>query len=95
MLATSARRFATPPPCTPFNGELRQRSNTRELVFDAADLVAYISTFTRLSPGDLVLTGTPGGVGLGMNPPRYLAPGDVVEIVIEGIGRLGNRIVMQ
>ena len=77
------------------NGEVRQLSNTRELVFDAADLVAYISTFTRLSPGDLVLTGTPGGVGLGMNPPRYLAAGDVVETVIEGIGRLGNRIVMR
>ncbi len=77
------------------NGEVRQQSNTRELVFDAADLVAYISTFTRLSPGDLVLTGTPGGVGLGMTPPLYLAAGDVVETVIEGIGRLSNRIVMR
>ncbi len=77
------------------NGEVRQRSNTRELVFDAADLVAYISTFTRLSPGDLVLTGTPGGVGLGMNPPSYLDSGDVVETEIEGIGTLSNRIVMR
>jgi len=75
------------------NGEVRQRSSTRELVFDAAALVAYVSTFTRLSPGDLVLTGTPGGVGLGMTPPTYLADGDVVETEIEGIGRLSNRIV--
>ncbi|MGO4256046.1 fumarylacetoacetate hydrolase family protein [Marmoricola sp. RAF53] len=75
------------------NGEVRQRSSTRELVFDAAALVSYVSTFTRLSPGDLVLTGTPGGVGLGMTPPAYLADGDVVETEIEGIGRLRNRIV--
>ena len=75
------------------NGEVRQRSNTRELVFDAADLVSYISTFTRLTPGDLVLTGTPGGVGLGMTPPLYLASGDVVETEIDGIGSLSNRIV--
>jgi len=75
------------------NGEVRQSSNTRELVFDSADLVAYISTFTRLSPGDIVLTGTPGGVGLGMTPPLYLSAGDVVDTVIEGIGSLSNRVV--
>ena len=75
------------------NGDVRQRSSTRELVFDAAALVSYVSTFTRLAPGDLVLTGTPGGVGLGMAPPTYLSDGDVVETEIEGIGSLRNRIV--
>jgi acylpyruvate hydrolase len=77
------------------NDEVRQRSNTKELVFDAAALVAYVSTFTRLSPGDLLLTGTPGGVGLGMTPPLYLTDGDVVETEIEGVGTLRNRVVLR
>ncbi len=54
--------------------------------------MSYISAFTRLRPGDLVLTGTPGGVGSGQTPPRYLADGAVVTTSIEGIGRLTNRI---
>jgi acylpyruvate hydrolase len=53
--------------------------------------VSYVSTFTRLRPGDVVLTGTPGGVGMGMKPPLYLADGDVVETEIPGIGTLQNR----
>jgi acylpyruvate hydrolase len=74
------------------NGEEMQRANTRTLVFDALDLLAYISTFTVLSPGDLVLTGTPGGVGMARTPPRFLEDGDVVETEIEGIGRLRNTV---
>lgn len=74
------------------DGEVMQHSNTRELVFDAADLIAYISQFTRLSPGDIVLTGTPGGVGLGMSPQRWLADGEVLTTAIEGIGELRNRM---
>lgn len=74
------------------NGVERQRGNTGTLVFDCADLLAYISTFTVLRPGDVVLTGTPGGVGMGMTPPRYLADGDVVETEIAGIGTLTNTI---
>ncbi|MFJ6894060.1 fumarylacetoacetate hydrolase family protein [Streptomyces hokutonensis] len=74
------------------NGVERQRGNTRTLVFDAADLLAYISTFTVLRPGDLVLTGTPGGVGSGMTPPVRLADGDLVETEIPGIGTLRNRL---
>lgn len=53
--------------------------------------MSYVSTFTRLRPGDVVLTGTPGGVGMGMKPPLYLADGDVVETEIPGIGTLQNR----
>jgi acylpyruvate hydrolase len=74
------------------NGIERQRGNTRTLVFDAADLLAYISTFTVLRPGDVVLTGTPGGVGSGMTPPVHLADGDLVETEIPGIGTLRNRL---
>ncbi|MFJ9520848.1 fumarylacetoacetate hydrolase family protein [Kitasatospora sp. NPDC101801] len=74
------------------NGEQVQRGNTRTLVFDPADLLAYISTFTVLRPGDLVLTGTPGGVGVARDPQRFLADGDVVEAEIPGIGRLRNTV---
>jgi acylpyruvate hydrolase len=73
------------------NGVQRQRGDTRTLVFDPAALLAYVSAFTRLRPGDVVLTGTPGGVGMGMKPPVYLADGDVVETEIPGIGTLQNR----
>lgn len=69
----------------------RQRGNTSTLVFDAAELLAYASTFTVLRPGDIVLTGTPGGVGSGMTPPVFLADGDLVETEIPGIGTLRNR----
>lgn len=75
------------------NGETVQDSSTDQLVFDCAGLVAYISGFTRLRPGDLVLTGTPGGVGMGMEPPRFLADGDLITTTVEGIGTLENRIV--
>ncbi|MDP9868645.1 MULTISPECIES: fumarylacetoacetate hydrolase family protein [Streptosporangium] len=74
------------------NGEEVQRGSTRTLVFDPADLLAYISTFTILRPGDVVLTGTPGGVGAGRKPPRYLVDGDVVETEIPGIGTLRNAV---
>ena len=74
------------------NGVERQRGNTRTLVFDAAALLAYVSAFTTLRPGDIVLTGTPGGVGAGMTPPAYLTDGDLVETEIPGIGTLRNRL---
>jgi 2-keto-4-pentenoate hydratase/2-oxohepta-3-ene-1,7-dioic acid hydratase in catechol pathway len=74
------------------NGESRQHDDIGRLVFDAATLVSYISGFTRLRPGDLILTGTPGGVALGMAEPRYLEDGDVVTTSISGIGTLRNRI---
>jgi acylpyruvate hydrolase len=74
------------------NGVERQRGNTKTLVFDCAALLSYISTFTVLRPGDVVLTGTPGGVGMGMDPPTYLADGDVVETEIPGIGTLTNTL---
>jgi 2,4-didehydro-3-deoxy-L-rhamnonate hydrolase len=68
------------------NDELLQSSNTRNLVFKIPHLVSYISQFMTLLPGDVVSTGTPAGVGLGLKPPRYLTPNDVMELGIEGLG---------
>lgn len=75
------------------NGELRQESNTHELVFDPQDLIAFISHACTLEPGDIIATGTPGGVGFLMDPPRYLAPGDEVRVEIAGLGILVNEVV--
>ncbi|WP_433521395.1 fumarylacetoacetate hydrolase family protein [Nocardia pseudovaccinii] len=74
------------------NGIEEQTGSTDDLVFDPATLLTYISEFTTLRPGDVVLTGTPGGVGIAAEPPRFLRAGDVVETEIEGIGLLRNRI---
>ena len=68
------------------NGEELQNSNTSDFVFDIPESVSYISQFMTLLPGDIISTGTPSGVGLGLDPPRYLKPGDVVELGIEGLG---------
>jgi 2,4-diketo-3-deoxy-L-fuconate hydrolase len=68
------------------NGEFRQRSSTAEMIFGVPFLVSYISQFMTLLPGDVVSTGTPAGVGLGMKPPQYLKPRDVVELGIDGLG---------
>ncbi len=75
------------------NGELRQNGNTGTMIFGPVQLVHYISQFMTLEPGDLISTGTPPGVGLGMKPPRYLKSGDIVELEIEGLGRQRQRCV--
>jgi 2-keto-4-pentenoate hydratase/2-oxohepta-3-ene-1,7-dioic acid hydratase in catechol pathway len=68
------------------NGKIVQDSNTDDLIFNVPFLISYISQFMTLLPGDIISTGTPAGVGLGMNPPCYLKPGDVVELGIDGLG---------
>ena len=68
------------------NGETMQNSSTNQMVFTPGFLVSYLSQFMVLEPGDIINTGTPPGVGMGLNPPRYLQPGDVVELGIEGLG---------
>jgi acylpyruvate hydrolase len=73
-------------------GEVLQDSNTANLIFDVAHLVATISAVLTLEPGDLIVTGTPGGVGAARTPPRWMKPGEVAEITIEGIGTLRNPI---
>jgi len=70
------------------NGELRQNSNTRHLLFDVWDQIAYVSQVTTLEAGDIVFTGTPGGAGMGFKPPKYLKTGDVVRIEVGGLGHL-------
>jgi len=69
------------------NGQRMQTGNTKTMIFGLAHLVHYLSQFMTLEPGDLITTGTPPGVGLGMKPPRFLKPGDVVELAIDELGR--------
>jgi 2-keto-4-pentenoate hydratase/2-oxohepta-3-ene-1,7-dioic acid hydratase in catechol pathway len=74
------------------NGELRQDSCTSNLIFEIPQLVGFIAETCTPAPGDLILTGTPGGVGMGMDPPRFLASGDVVRIEIERLGAIEHAI---
>jgi 2-keto-4-pentenoate hydratase/2-oxohepta-3-ene-1,7-dioic acid hydratase in catechol pathway len=74
------------------NNELRQDSRTSDLIFGCAELVEFISQTCSLYPGDLILTGTPSGVGMGLDPPRFLESGDVVRIEIEGLGAIEHAV---
>jgi len=78
---------------TRVNGEIRQQDSTRNLLFSFERLIEYISTFTTLRPGDVILTGTPTGSGARLDPPRYLTAGDVVEVSSPAIGVLKNTVV--
>ncbi|WP_354692669.1 fumarylacetoacetate hydrolase family protein [Phytobacter sp. RSE-02] len=78
---------------TYLNGMLVQNDSTASMIHKVADLIAYISTFTTLSPGDVIITGSPGGVGKKRNPPLFMHEGDCVEVAIEKLGRLTNTIV--
>jgi 2-keto-4-pentenoate hydratase/2-oxohepta-3-ene-1,7-dioic acid hydratase in catechol pathway len=75
------------------NGELRQDSNTGDMIFPVAEIIAYISRYFTLDPGDVIITGTPSGVILGMADKVWMKPGDVVEVEVEGLGKLRNRLV--
>ncbi|BDU21462.1 fumarylacetoacetate hydrolase family protein [Dyella sp. GSA-30] len=75
------------------NGHRYQNGNTRTMVFGVAHLVSYISRYMTLMPGDVISTGTPAGVGLGLKPPTYLKPGDVIELGIEGLGRQRQDVI--
>ena len=80
---------------TTVSGEVMQDANTRDLIFDVLDLVVYLSAGTTLEPGDVIATGTPGGVGDSRSPKRYLREGDVVEVSVGGVGTLRNRVRME
>jgi 2-keto-4-pentenoate hydratase/2-oxohepta-3-ene-1,7-dioic acid hydratase in catechol pathway len=80
---------------TRVNGEVRQQDTTENLIFSFADLIAYITTFTTLKPGDMIVTGTPTGAGARFDPPKWLKAGDVVEIEVPGIGVLANEVVAE
>ena len=74
------------------NGEVMQSSNTSDLIFNIPQLVSYISRFMTFLPGDIISTGTPSGVGLGLDPPRYLQPGDVVELGLDQLGAARQQV---
>ncbi len=78
---------------THVNGEERQRGNTATLMFPFARIISYVSTFTTLEPGDLIATGTPPGAGGRFDPPKWLVPGDVVEVACPAIGTLRNGVI--
>ena len=80
---------------TRLNGRLMQRESTGELHFDIGTLIEYISSWTELEPGDVIATGTPGGVGAGRTPPEWMRAGDTVEVEITGLGCLANPIVAE
>lgn len=74
------------------NGEKRQDSNTADMIFPVAFLISYISQFMTLNPGDVICTGTPSGVGMGMQPPQFLKAGDVVRLGVEGLGEQRQKV---
>jgi 2-keto-4-pentenoate hydratase/2-oxohepta-3-ene-1,7-dioic acid hydratase in catechol pathway len=78
---------------TTLNGQVMQDARTSQTLIDAAHCVEFFSSFTTLCPGDVIATGTPGGVGQTRSPQVWQEPGSLVEVVIEGIGRIANRIV--
>jgi 2-keto-4-pentenoate hydratase/2-oxohepta-3-ene-1,7-dioic acid hydratase in catechol pathway len=80
---------------TRVNGETLQKAQVNEMLHSVAALVAYCSTFTTLEPGDVIATGTPGGVGYARRPPRWLVPGDIVEVEVSTIGILSNPVVAE
>jgi 2-keto-4-pentenoate hydratase/2-oxohepta-3-ene-1,7-dioic acid hydratase in catechol pathway len=93
---TTADEVADPqalPVRTHVNGELRQDSSTAEMVFGVAELIEFLSRGMTLEPGDVIITGTPHGVGFAMDPPRFLAPGDIVRCEIVGLGAIENPVV--
>ena len=79
---------------TRLNGNVMQNAKSKQLVFGFADLLAYCSTFTDLVPGDVIVTGTPGGVGSARKPPVFMDEGDVIEITVEPVGTLRNQVVV-
>ena len=94
-LVTSDEWKPGPTVSSTVNGEQMQGASTGDLLFGPEALVAYVSTMITLNPGDLILTGTPGGVGRARTPERYLVDDDVVETSIEGLGTLANRVVAE
>jgi acylpyruvate hydrolase len=80
---------------TTLNGEVMQSARTSEMIVDVPSAIEFFSSFTTLRPGDVIATGTPGGVGFARTPPVWLTPGDVIEVTIEGLGTIRNRVVAE
>jgi len=80
---------------TKVNGDVRQSARTSQMLVNVPQAIEFFSAFTTLQPGDVIATGTPGGVGIGRQPPLWLVPGDIVEVTIEGVGTIRNRVVAE
>ena len=80
---------------TRLNGEVMQSARTSQMIFDIPRTIEFLSSFTTLRPGDVIATGTPGGVGFARTPPVWLQPGDLIEVTIEHVGRIANRVVSE
>jgi acylpyruvate hydrolase len=80
---------------TTLNGQVMQSARTSQMIVDVPSAIEFFSSFTRLRPGDVIATGTPGGVGFARTPPVWMQPGDVIEIAIEGVGTIRNRVVAE
>jgi acylpyruvate hydrolase len=80
---------------TTLNGEVMQSARTSQMIVDIPSAIEFFSSFTRLRPGDVIATGTPGGVGFARQPPVWLLPGDIIEVAVEGVGTIRNRVVAE
>ncbi len=80
---------------TTLNGDVMQSASTAQMIFDIPRCIEYVSSFTTLHAGDVIATGTPGGVGFARTPPVWLTPGDLLEVAVEGLGRIANRVVAE
>ncbi|MEP7022596.1 MAG: fumarylacetoacetate hydrolase family protein [Actinomycetota bacterium] len=80
---------------TVLNGEVMQSARTSQMIIDVPSAIEFFSSFTRLSPGDVIATGTPGGVGFARTPPVWMHPGDFIEVTIEGIGTIRNHVIAE
>jgi len=80
---------------TTLNGQVMQSARTSQMLVDVPSAVEFFSSFTTLRPGDVIATGTPGGVGFARTPPVWMKPGDIIEVAIEGIGVIRNRVVAE
>jgi acylpyruvate hydrolase len=80
---------------TRLNGEVMQSARTSQMIVDVRSAIEFFSSFTRLRPGDVIATGTPGGVGFARQPPVWLQPGDIIEVSVEGVGAIRNRVVAE
>ncbi len=80
---------------TVLNGEVMQSARTSQMIVDVPSAIEYFSSFTTLVPGDVIATGTPGGVGFARKPPVWLTPGDIIEVTVEGVGAIRNRVVAE
>tara|TARA_B110000008_G_scaffold250240_1_gene263442 strand:- start:6183 stop:7037 length:855 start_codon:yes stop_codon:yes gene_type:complete len=89
---TSVAQIETAELTTRVNGEVRQSDNTSRMMFPIREQIAYISTFTTLVPGDIIVTGTPTGAGARFDPPKFLKPGDKIEVEVSGVGILSNTV---